>query len=75
MVRFGAQVVAVEVKTVGSNATAESAVERIDEAKLRQVRAVASRWGNGRRRRVRVDFVGVRAGRSGVTINWRTAVA
>jgi Holliday junction resolvase-like predicted endonuclease len=74
LVRFGTRHVAVEVKTVGSGALAGDPVERITPAKLAQVRrlagALAPRYGS-----VRVDFVGVRIGQTGVTVNWRANVA
>ncbi len=72
VVRHGGELVAVEVKTIGWEATADEPIDRIDDAKLRQVRRVVNESGRGVRR---IDFVGVRLHRNGVIVNWRTHVA
>ncbi len=74
LVRFGGRHVAVEVKTVGRWAVADSPIERMSAAKLAQVRRLANclspRYGS-----VGVDFVGVAVAEAGVVVNWRRNVA
>lgn len=67
--------VCVEVKTVGSTATALSPIERLTSGKLHQVRSLANQLAAAEHRPVRVDFVGVAVGVHGATVEWRPAVA
>ncbi len=67
--------VAVEVKTIGPASSTTDVIDRISDAKLRQVRSLAGRLAAAERRPVRVDFVGVKLDQEGATINWRTAIA
>ncbi len=90
LVSFDAGLVAVEVKTIGPNATATDPIDRLTGDKRRQVRSLVAllnrrgldRSGLGRTgdpetegRVDRIDFVGVRVSASGVYVNWRTGVA
>ena len=75
VVRFGRQLVVVEVKTIGLSAIATDPIHRIDQKKLEQVRKLAGHVAKRYHQAIRVDFVGVRMADHGVEINWRTAVA
>lgn len=74
VVRLGNRTVAVEVKTLGGRAIAAGPIERIDEAKLRQVRRLANQLPP-HLGRVRVDFVGIHTTADGITVDWRKGVA
>lgn len=73
LARHGDATLAVEVKTVGFGADAADPVVRLTPQKALQVRSLAAQLrGHGP---LRVDFVGVRLGPEGVTVNWRPGIA
>lgn len=69
IVAFGRIRAAVEVKTATAASRGEP-IYRFSDAKLEQVRKLAAARGI-----YRVDYVGVRIGRSGVAVHWLPAVS